>query len=165
MCNICSRVCESWIGLCCWHKDWSMTWFADTASDSSLCLFMATRCVYRTVFSESVWSRLIRWWNICQRPLSAYLSVLRWPVKAWSLNTSSSIVSRCTLLWSTSGESTLTALHWRYCTWLIAISRYSVLQGGPQKLHIFQHSVSLEPFKIKWNGSRQNVPRVSLNKD
>jgi len=24
------------------------------------------------------------------------------------------------------------------------------IQGGPKKLYIFQHTISLEPFKIKW---------------
>jgi len=33
-----------------------------------------------------------------------------------------------------------------------------------KKLYIFQHTISLEPFKIKCNGFRQNVPRVSGNK-
>ena len=25
------------------------------------------------------------------------------------------------------------------------------IQGGPNKLYIFQHTVFLEPFKVKWN--------------
>jgi len=38
-------------------------------------------------------------------------------------------------------------------------------QSGPKKLYIFQHTVSLKTFKIKWNGFHQNVPRVSGNKE
>jgi len=34
-----------------------------------------------------------------------------------------------------------------------------------KKLYIIQHTMSLEPFKIKWNGFHQNVPTVSGNKD
>jgi len=41
----------------------------------------------------------------------------------------------------------------------------NVQQGGPKNLYIFQHTISLETFKMKWNGFRQNVPRVAENKD
>jgi len=36
---------------------------------------------------------------------------------------------------------------------------------GPKKLYIFQHALSLEPFKIIGNGFHQNVLRISGNKD
>ena len=39
------------------------------------------------------------------------------------------------------------------------------VQGGPKKLYVFQHTIYLEPFTIKWNGFHKNVPRVSGNKD
>ena len=37
--------------------------------------------------------------------------------------------------------------------------------GWPKKLYIFQHALSLEPFKIIGNGFHQNVLRISGNKD
>jgi len=37
--------------------------------------------------------------------------------------------------------------------------------GWPKKLYIFQHTISLEPFKIKWKGFHQNVSSFSKNKD
>jgi len=40
-----------------------------------------------------------------------------------------------------------------------------LVQGGPKKLCISQHTIFLEPFKIKLNGFHQNVPRVSKNKN
>ena len=37
--------------------------------------------------------------------------------------------------------------------------------GWLKKLYIFQRTMSLEPFKIKWKRFLQNVPRVCGNKD
>jgi len=39
------------------------------------------------------------------------------------------------------------------------------LQGGPKQLYIFQHTISLELFKKKWNRFHQNVPSAFGNKD
>jgi len=55
----------------------------------------------------------------------------------------------------------------KYQGWSLKISSILVVEilGGLKMLYIFQHSISLEPFKIKLNGFHQNVPRVSGNKD
>ena len=39
---------------------------------------------------------------------------------------------------------------------LHVLFNYHLIHGGPKKLH-FSNPVSLEPFKIKWNGFHQNV--------
>ena len=37
--------------------------------------------------------------------------------------------------------------------------------GWPNRLYIFQHTKSLEPFKKRLNEFHQSVPRISGNKD
>ena len=39
------------------------------------------------------------------------------------------------------------------------------IQSSPQKLYIFQHTISFTPYKKKWNRFHKNVPRVFGNKD
>ena len=40
-----------------------------------------------------------------------------------------------------------------------------VIYRVAQKVVHFQHTISLKPFNIKWNGFHRNVPWVSRNKD
>jgi len=44
-------------------------------------------------------------------------------------------------------------------------SNFGRCTGWPKKLYIFQHTISLEPLKIKWKRFHRNVPSFSRNKD
>ena len=39
------------------------------------------------------------------------------------------------------------------------------VQGGPKKLYVLQHVISLEPFEIKLSGFHQSIHRISADKD